>query len=248
MPMETINFDNLRLADGDTILDLGCGEGRHCITAYMLKDVTSIGVDPSFKDLGTTRERFLDFEQADCSGKRLALSVCEGQRLPFTDGSFDKVICSEVLEHIHDYQAVLDEIVRVLKPGGILGISVPRFFPEWVCWRLSDAYHEVEGGHVRIFNASHLREDIESLGFVQYRKHWAHALHVPYWWLKCAIWTKEGEEDAAVVRAYHRFLIWDLMEKPWLTRTLEWLLNPIMGKSVVMYFVKAVPPQRRTAS
>ena len=239
MAMETINFDDLRLTDGDSILDLGCGEGRHCITAYLLKDVSSVGIDMSARDLGTTRERFREFEDPDNGNKSLTLSVSDGRFLPFADNHFDKVICSEVLEHIPDYLAVLREINRVLKPGGIFGVSVPRFFPEWVCWQLSDEYHEVEGGHIRIFNASHLQEDIESLGFVRYRKHWAHALHVPYWWLKCAFWKEEGEEEANVVRAYHRFLVWDLMKRPWLTRTLEWLLNPIMGKSVVMYFVKA---------
>jgi len=242
--METIDFSDLRLADGDRILDLGCGEGRHCITACLLKDVESVGVDVSLTDLGTTRERFIAFELEPDEERRLMLSVSDGKHLPFADESFDKVICSEVLEHIHDYPAVLSEIVRVLKPGGILGVSVPRFLPEWVCWQLSDEYHAMEGGHVRIFNASHLREDIEALGFVQYRKHWAHALHVPYWWLKCAFWREEGEQDAAVVRAYHRFLVWDLMSRPWITRALEWLLNPVMGKSVVMYFVKA-PGNRR---
>ncbi|MDZ7687007.1 MAG: class I SAM-dependent methyltransferase [Gammaproteobacteria bacterium] len=238
MPMETINFNDLRLADGDRVLDLGCGEGRHCITAYLLGQVESVGVDLSLGDLGTTRERFLALEQAPCQRRSLTLAVSDGQHLPFADQTFDKIICSEVLEHIHDYPAVLDEIVRVLRPGGILAVSVPRFFPEWVCWRLSDAYHAMEGGHVRIFNASQLTEDIEALGFVRYRRHWAHALHVPYWWLKCAFWREEGEKDAAVVRTYHRFLVWDLMGRPWITRALEWLLNPIMGKSVVMYFVK----------
>ena len=126
-----------------------------------------------------------------------------------------------------------------MKTGGILGVSVPRFGPEWVCWKLSDAYHEVPGGHVRIFKANRLRQDIEAQGLVFFRRHWAHALHVPYWWLKCAFWNPE--KDAPVVRAYHRFLVWDLMDHPPLTRGLEKIMNPIMGKSVVMYFVKRAP-------
>lgn len=238
--METIDFTDLRLTNGDTLLDLGCGEGRHCISACLLENVTSIGIDRNLNDLGTTRSRFKEFENPD-DGRTLALSASDGLALPFADDTFDKVICSEVLEHIPDYFSVLREIDRVLKVGGTLAVSVPRFFPEWVCWQLSDEYHAMEGGHIRIFNASHLQQDIESLGFVRYRKHWAHALHVPYWWLKCAFWKEEGEEDAAIVRAYHRFLVWDLMKRPWLTRALEWLLNPIMGKSVVMYFIKAAP-------
>ncbi|HKI74639.1 MAG TPA: class I SAM-dependent methyltransferase, partial [Pseudomonadales bacterium] len=177
----------------------------------------------------------------DSGEKSLSLSVANGEKLPFADEYFDKVICSEVLEHVPDYPAVIAELVRVLRTGGILAVSVPRFFPEWVCWQLSDAYHEVPGGHVRIFNASRLRADIEQLGLIAYKRHWAHALHVPYWWLKCAFWNEE--RDAPAVRAYHRFLVWDLMKQPPLTRGLEAVLNPLLGKSVVMYFVKQNGPR-----
>ena len=238
MSLSTIDFDLLQLEDNDRILDMGCGEGRHAITAYMLKNVESVGVDLSLKDLNTTADRFREFAEDNC-GKSLSLSVADGAHLPFADEYFDKVICSEVLEHIPDYQPVLKELVRVLKTGGILGVSVPRFGPEWVCWKLSDAYHEVPGGHVRIFKANRLRQDIEAQGLVFFRRHWAHALHVPYWWLKCAFWNPE--KDAPVVKAYHRFLVWDLMDHPPLTRGLEKIMNPIMGKSVVMYFVKRAP-------
>ena len=154
--------------------------------------------------------------------------------LPFADDSFDKVICSEVLEHIHDYQGVLREINRVLKSDGILAISVPRAWPEEICWRLSNAYHQVEGGHIRIFNALHLRREIESLGWRRYSRHWAHALHVPFWWLKCAFWDR-GDEHW-LVRQYHKLLVWDLMQQPTVTRLTEKVLNPVLGKSVVMYF------------
>ena len=239
MSLTTINFDYLNLQHQDRILDMGCGEGRHAITAYMLKEVDSVGVDLSLEDLKTTAERFAEFSEENCA-KSLVLSAADGKHLPFGDESFDKVICSEVLEHIPDYPAVLKEIVRVLRTGGILAISVPRFFPEWVCWKLSDAYHEVPGGHVRIFNAKDLKQRVEQLGLVCYKRHWAHALHVPYWWLKCAFWNEK--RDAPVVTTYHRFLVWDLMKQPAVTRGLEAMLNPLLGKSVVMYFVKQAVP------
>jgi hypothetical protein len=59
-------------------------------------------------------------------------------------------------------------------------------------------------------------------------------LHSPYWWLQCASW--ENRDKSKLVSWYHKLLVWDLMERPWITRTTESLLNPIMGKSVVMYF------------
>ncbi|MEO2175056.1 MAG: class I SAM-dependent methyltransferase [bacterium] len=238
MSMETVNFKHMRLQPDEKILDLGCGEGRHAITAYMTENVEAVGVDLSLEDLKTTRERFGEFEDPTNMQKSLNISVANGQKLPFADDTFDKVICSEVLEHIPDYRTVLIEINRVLKTGGIFAASVPRFFPEWVCWQLSDAYHEVEGGHVRIFNAGHLREEIEERGLVFFKRHYAHSLHVPYWWLKCLFWKEEGEKQAGIVDFYHKFLVWDLMQQPRLTKILDTIFNPILGKSVVMYFVK----------
>ena len=65
MSLQTIDFDRLQLRDGDCILDLGCGEGRHAISAYMVRNVDSVGVDLSVKDLKTTRERFGEFVEPD---------------------------------------------------------------------------------------------------------------------------------------------------------------------------------------
>lgn len=238
--MHTIDFDHLKLNPGDRVLDIGCGEGRHCITAYMLEDVISVGVDLSAQDLGITQERFAEFEEPENKVKKLFISVADGCNLPFANDSFEKIICSEVLEHIPNYQGVLAEIHRILKPGGTFAVSVPRFGPEWICWKLSDEYHAMDGGHIRIFRDRALRRDIEKFGLIHFKKHWAHALHVPYWWLKCMFWREEAEEEPWIVMTYHRFLVWDLMQNPWITRNLEKILDPFLGKSVVMYFIKGL--------
>lgn len=234
--MKTVDFSHFKMRAGDRVLDLGCGEGRHVISAYAEANVTAIGVDLCLKDLGTAQQRFADFNEADNGDKTFGLANADALALPFADHSFDKIICSEVLEHIPDYQAVLREIERILKPGGVFCASVPRAWPEKICWSLSDAYHAMEGGHLRIFKARQLRKQIQSLGFGFYHRHWAHALHSPYWWLKCMFWR--SQDDNPLIAAYHRFLVWDLMDRPLFTRALEGALNPIMGKSVVMYFEK----------
>lgn len=233
--MLTINFRDFPLNSGDRVLDLGCGEGRHVINAYLHGEVTAIGVDLNHRDLLTSRERFLPFAQLS-ENKQFYLQQADATQLPFADHSFDKIICSEVLEHIPNYQGVLAEIERILKPGGLLAITVPRAWPEKICWWLSSEYHQVEGGHIRIFNGQYLRREIEQQAFQFYKRHWAHALHSPFWWLKCLWW--KTQDSNPIIKLYHRLLVWDLMEKPWLTQTLEKLLNPIMGKSVVMYFRK----------
>ena len=232
--MLTVDFDKLQLQPGDLLLDLGCGEGRHALSAYALADVHAIALDLGFEDLQTAQTRYREsFAELDTADKTFAPLNANGYALPFADHTFDKIICSEVLEHIPDFLQVLREIKRVLKPGGIFCATVPRYWPEKICWLLSDEYPNTPGGHIRIFTAPGLRREIELTGFQFQSRHWAHALHSPFWWLKCIFW---GNDDAWPVRQYHRLLVWDLMKKPWLTQTLEKLLNPIMGKSVALYF------------
>lgn len=234
--MQTIDFQCFGLTSGDRVLDLGCGEGRHAIGVYLAEDVESVGVDLSHEDIAIAQEKAQDFLDPQNPNKSLTLKVANAMDLPFADDSFDKVICSEVLEHIPDYPGALREIYRVLKPGGVFAASVPRFGPEWLCWALSDEYHANEGGHLRIFKAQKLKREIERLGMIHYQGHFAHALHAPFWWLKCLLW--KARDSSRLIKLYHKLLVWDLMERPWLTRGLEKLLNPLIGKSVVMYFKK----------
>ncbi len=240
--MQTVDFDRVSFSSGDVVLDLGCGEGRHVISAFLEADVHSIGVDLSYQDLVTTRSKFDDFAETEAQtaanddDRSFALAQTNALYLPFADNTFDTVICSEVLEHIPDYQAVIIEIERVLKPGGQFVASVPRYWPEWICWAFSDEYHANEGGHLRIFNAGKLRGQIEQAGFYFKARHWAHALHSPYWWLQCMFWR--SKDQSRLVKLYQRFLEWDILDRPRFTRWLETLLNPLMGKSVVMYFQK----------
>lgn len=239
--MKTVDFKTLDFRSGDKVLDLGCGEGRHVISFYVEADVHAIGVDLGFADLKKAAEKFAPFNEADNKRKQLHLACTNALQLPFANESFDKVICSEVLEHIPDYRGALQEIARILKPGGVAAISVPRFVPEWICWALSDEYHSNEGGHLRIFKEHQLKRDIENTGLRFIRRHWAHALHSIYWWLQCAFW--QTKETNPLVQTWHKLLVWDMMEQPTLTTTMESILNPLMGKSVVMYFYK---PSQKT--
>lgn len=233
--MLTINYKLLNFANDDKLLDVGCGEGRHVIHACLEHNILGVGVDLSLRDLTTAQERFTPFVNYN-SRSQFVLQQTDATRLPFADNSFDKIICSEVLEHIENYNGVLCEIKRVLKPNGIFAVSVPRRWPEKICWQLSKAYHQVEGGHIRIFNAQQLCNEIKDLGFEFTHRYWAHALHSPFWWLKCLCWHRQ--DKSPLIKLYHRLLVWDLMQKPWLTQTLERLLNPLLGKSVVMHFRK----------
>lgn len=234
--MQTIRLDALKLQPQHRVLDLGCGQGRHALAAYWFsaaQQVVAVDINP--QDLAVAQLRKGDFPQPDPE-KTCVFLHADGTRLPFADDTFDVVICSEVLEHIIHYETMLGEIHRVCKSGGQLAVSVPRAWPERICWWLSREYHQVDGGHIRIFNSHVLYRQIIERGFDFRLRHWAHALHVPYWWLRCLFWDKGA--DFAPVRWYHRLLVWDLLHRPRLTRSLDALLNPIMGKSVVLYFIK----------
>jgi SAM-dependent methyltransferase len=235
--MLTVDLRSLNLKNGDHVLDLGCGEGRHLHAMYYDAKVHAVGVDLSFDDVVKTRQGFERYpDTSENEGQAFSLTVANALTLPFADDAFDKIVCSEVLEHIPDYKSALNEIERILKPGGVLAVSVPRYWPEWLCWRLSPEYHNTPGGHVRIFRSYELKSDVVQTGLEHFRSHWAHGLHSPYWWLKCIVWEKR--DTWPPIKLYHRFLVWDLMKRPLLTRMLEKIADPLMGKSVVLYFSK----------
>ena len=156
--------------------------------------------------------------------------------MPYEDGTFDLVLISEVLEHVPEDTKAIAELVRILKPGGVAAVTVPREWPEKLCWKLSDAYHSNPGGHCRIYTAEELGYKLRAAGLEVTGTGYAHALHAPYWWLKCAVGTEN--EDHPLPKAYHKLLVWDLMKGPWITRTAEKVLNPVMGKSIVFYLRK----------
>jgi SAM-dependent methyltransferase len=143
------------------------------------------------------------------------------------------VIAAEVLEHIPDDSSAIRELARVLRPGGLMAVTVPRYGPELVNWALSDEYHNIPGGHVRIYRRSELLGRLENAGLRPIGSHHAHSLHSPYWWLRCAVGPKR--ETNPLVNAYHRMLVWDITKAPWLTRTADRVLNPVLGKSFVVY-------------
>lgn len=235
MSLETVNFATLDLQPGMRLLDVGCGEGRHTLSAWLQAPIHAIGVDLSRRDLETARSRQAEFQPPPDHGGSLNFMQASALDLPFADASFDVVICSEVLEHIFDQRGVIRELERVLRPGGTLVASVPRAWPERLCWWLSDAYHEEPGGHIRIYGRRQLQRLLGSFQFRYMHGHGAHALHVPYWWLRCAAGPQRADRSR-LVRLWHELLVWDLFQAPRLTRTLERWLNPVLGKSVVCYF------------
>ncbi|MGI8708971.1 MAG: class I SAM-dependent methyltransferase [Actinomycetota bacterium] len=232
--MLTVDFDRLALRPGEAVLDVGCGLGRHTFEALRRgARVMSIDLDGAILKDVAAMAAALRLQGGLPSGTASWCTNGDVTGLPLRGATFDVVIASEVLEHVSDDRGALTELARVTKPGGTIVCTVPRSWPERICWRLSDEYHAVAGGHVRIYERADLEEKLTTAGFLPLGHHHAHALHAPYWWLKCFVGP--ANEDAAIVRRYHRMLVWDIEKRPVFTRALEQVLDPLMGKSLVVY-------------
>jgi SAM-dependent methyltransferase len=230
----TVDFDRLAIEPGFRILDVGCGTGRHVCAASRFRNVVAIGADIRFHDACEARDRLRLIDRlGEGGGGQSGTLTADIHCLPFGDDAFDLVICSEVLEHVHDHHGAVSEVVRVLKQGGDLVVSVPRYLPERICWALSDDYHHANDGHMRIYRKAELTALLEASGVKAWASHYAHSLHTPYWWLKCLVGPTR--EDCRTVNLYHRFLVWDMMKHSPFTRCLDTMLNPVIGKSAVIY-------------
>jgi SAM-dependent methyltransferase len=236
----TVDFDRLGLLPGDRVLDMGCGAGRHAFEMYR-RGADVVAFDQDADELAHVLELFHAMEGAGEVPTGAEADIKEGDALalPFAAEEFDRVVAAEVLEHVPaDIQAI-DELVRVLRPGGTLAVSVPRWFPELVNWKLSEDYHNTPGGHIRIYSDKELIGKLRNAGLVFDGKDYAHGLHTPYWWIKCAVGVQN--DDHPLVRAYHRLLVWEIVAQPRVLQLAGRLLDPLVGKSMVLYFRKPEP-------
>lgn len=235
--MLTLDYDRLGVERGDRVLDIGCGGGRHSFEV-LRRGGHALALDLSDTDLKDVRAMFLAMHEDGSAPEGVwAGGVCgDALELPFDDGAFDRVIASEVLEHIDDDLLAMAEIARVLRPGGTVAVTVPRAGQEVVCWALSREYHDTPGGHVRIYRRRQVIGRLQSVGLRPFGIGFAHALHTPYWWLRCLVGPRN--DDNPLVRAYRGFLEWDIRTGRPLVRAAERMLDPVLGKSLVVYLSK----------
>jgi SAM-dependent methyltransferase len=225
----TVDLDRLEVGPGQVLLDAGCGEGRHCFGA-LERGARVVGVDldrPSLqRAAGALRFRGRE------KGVLAAMLQGDAFHLPFADATFDRVICAEVMEHVHDYRGAARELARVTKPGGRVAVTIPTATSEQLYLRLGDDYFESPGGHIRIFRPRELARGLASAGLATEGVGFAHAFHTPYWALR-SVAGLANADASRLVRAYRLFLI-RATTSPWLARLERWL-DYVCPKSVILY-------------
>jgi SAM-dependent methyltransferase len=235
----TVDLERLRVRPGERLLDAGCGEGRHCFGA-LERGARVVGLD-------------LDRDSLVLPSRRLRRRAAElaslGEMihgntfsLPFRDECFDKVICSEVMEHVHDYRAAARELARVTRTGGMVAVTIPTATSEHLYLRAGDDYFESLGGHIRIFRPRQLARGLAEAGLATVGVGFAHALHTPYWVLRSLVGLPRADESR-LVQAYRLFLIRATGSRA--MARLERVLDYCFPKSLILYAEKR--PRRAAA-
>lgn len=163
-------IEGLNPQTGEKILDLGCGTGYYLFLLSSLPiSLNLVGLDNDSKALEEARGSL---------SKRIKFILSDCAKLPFKDKTFDKVVASEVLEHLQDDRKTLKEVFRILKPGGIFVISTPSinypFFWDPINWTLQHLsgthiqkgfFSGIWSGHIRLYEKDNLENKFKKVGF-----------------------------------------------------------------------------------
>ncbi len=224
---------HFRIQPGERVLDLGCGSGRHTIEACLWPCYT-VGVDLSRHDLLRARWMLADKQRRKIARGHADFIVADAQFLPFRDGAFDRVMCTEVLEHIPDDRQGMRELARVLRGGGEIAVSVPNYLPERVFWRLSWEYWHTPGGHVRIYRPGEAARALEGNGLELHTRRYRHSIQSVYWFFRCLF--GKNNENFIFVRLLQHFINWyHHRRRLRMLELAESVADLVIGKDMILY-------------
>ena len=235
--MLTVDFNLIRIKGGEKVLDLGCGSGRHSWYVCKQDHCSVYAVDYDLESLQKAKYMLgLMDKENETKGKWLVIQG-NAMTLPFCDKSFDKIVCSEVLEHVIDDEQATRELYRVLKDDGELAVSVPSYLPETIYWKISEAYHTNPGGHIRIYRKRQLIDMLKRNNLIVFAVKHKHAFHSIYWLLRCLFGVRN--EKARIPAFYHKFLVWQIERDSGFLYRVEGFFDHLFPKSTVVYLRKA---------
>ncbi|MAE94888.1 MAG: SAM-dependent methyltransferase [Deltaproteobacteria bacterium] len=238
----TVDLERLDVREGQLLLDAGCGEGRHCFGA-LERGARVVGLDLDLDSMRLAHRALR--RRADELGSCGVMLQGNTFALPFPDATFDRVICSEVMEHVHDYGAAVAELARITRPGGRIAVTIPTATSEHLYLRLGDDYFESPGGHIRIFKPRQLALALGRAGLTTEGAGFAHGLHTPYWVLR-SIMRLPAADRSRLVRAYRLYLV-RATGSPLMDWFEKRVLNYICPKSVILYAQKPALDARAAA-
>jgi 2-polyprenyl-6-hydroxyphenyl methylase/3-demethylubiquinone-9 3-methyltransferase len=147
------------IRQGMRVLDVGCSFGHTSLLAAKKgAGVFGVDINHSLLEVGV--------KLGEANGIKVNFLRANAKRLPFTDKTFDVVICSELIEHVIDWQNVLKEITRVIKKGGRAVISTPNIEGLARLKELLIKYHLLYiGGYERFISPEEIRRELKGIGF-----------------------------------------------------------------------------------
>lgn len=229
--MLTVDFDRLAVRSGDIALDAGCGFGRHSLE-FVSRGAIVYSMDMDMESLRKTRFALTEMrKRLDRGTMRYFVNSGDALNLPFKDGSFDRIICSEVMEHVVDDDLACRELSRVLKKNGRIAITVPTFFSEQIYDVLTYEYYTSPGGHIRRYLPGELADMMRRNGLEVYGIGFMHSFHTIWWMIRSVVGLHLN--DHPLTKAYHKFLHLGLYSN--FMRKAESFFDYFFPKSVVVY-------------
>lgn len=163
--------EELDLKKGEKVLEVGCGNG------YYLSLLNRLDLDLDLTGIDIDNLALIDAAKF-IGDKKVKLILTDGSKLPFAANSFDKAVMSEVIEHVDDEKAVLKEVLRVLKRGGILSLTTCNldypFLWDPINWVLQHFLNtHVKSGfwagiwnqHTRLYKRNYIESLVKKMGF-----------------------------------------------------------------------------------
>lgn len=159
---------------GKTLLDIGAG------SAYVTIEMAKIGLKVIALDLSRVALNNIDYYKSKFHLKNIKTVYSNAEKLPFNNESIDYIVANAVLEHIYHETKAIDEWKRVLKPGGMIMITVPlKYRYVWPFLWLINYIHDKQIGHLRRYDLNDLRSKFKmKIVFYLYTGHLIKAIWV----------------------------------------------------------------------
>lgn len=233
--LSTIDLKYFSVTKGMNILDYGCGSGRKSID-FASKSADIYAVDTDKKSLSILEKNILTKNIKNIATAK----IDKNSSLQFKNSFFDRVILSEVLEHVDSPSTIIEEIYRVMKKGGILCVSVPTSTTERVYNFLNPNYYS-KAGHRRVFTKNEIILLLESRGF-SVNKIYKENFKFSIYWIIASLLkihpSDSGETENSTRLDKYYYKLWGVLYLLHVTDLVEGIGNSLFPKSIYLYAEK----------